>query len=89
MTLIVPTLEGEHAGSSAWGVTDNHDGTVTVSIRSIQDADGLERKLEEVGVPAAVHYLPQNKNCVPPGYEARMARRQQQGRARSRRGRDR
>lgn len=72
LALLLPTIGRERGSSAAYAVTDNGDGTVRVEIRSIHDPEGLERKLEEAGVPAAVHYLPQNKNCAPPGWEARM-----------------
>jgi len=72
VAVILPTARGSRSGNAAWAVTTNDDGTVTVEIRDIRDSDGLERKLEELGVPAAVHYLPQNKLCAPPGYNARL-----------------
>src|SRR5919108_382481 len=72
VAVVMPTARGPESSGTAWAVTSNDDGTVTVEIRDIRDSDGLERKLEEVGVPAAVHYLPQDKVCAPPGYDARM-----------------
>jgi hypothetical protein len=72
VAVILPTARGSRSSNAAWAVATNDDGTVTVEILDIRDAEGLERKLERVGVPAAVHYLPQNKLCAPPGYDARM-----------------
>jgi hypothetical protein len=59
--------------SKAWAVDRNLNGTVTVRIESLSDAAGLERKLNEVGVPALVQYIPPGKTCAggelqpPPG----------------------
>jgi hypothetical protein len=54
--------------NAAWAVTSNDDGTVTVEISSLSDADGLERKLAAAGVPALVQFLPAGKVCgVPAG----------------------
>jgi hypothetical protein len=49
---------------AAWAVTPNADGTVTVKIDSLSDADGLERKLAAAGVPALVQFLPAGKACA-------------------------
>jgi hypothetical protein len=50
--------------SKAWAVDRNPDGTVTVWIDSLSDAAGLQRKLNEAGVPALVQYLPPGKTCA-------------------------
>jgi hypothetical protein len=55
---------GGGAESKAWAVNRNADGTVTVEIDSLSDAAGLERKLNEAGVPALVQYLPPGKTCA-------------------------
>jgi len=57
---------GEEGSGTAWAVTPNDDGTVTVVINSLRDAEGLEQKLREAGVPAVVQYLPDGKKCAPP-----------------------
>lgn len=44
--------------SNAYAVERLADGAVSVSINSLSDADGLERKLREAGVPAVVDYDP-------------------------------
>jgi hypothetical protein len=51
-------------GDAAWAVTRNADGTVTVKINSLSNADGLERKLAAAGVPAIVQFLPAGKACA-------------------------
>jgi hypothetical protein len=60
---------GDEGENTAWAVTPNGDGTVTVVINHLSDADGLEQKLRDEGVPAVVQYLPEGKKCAdpPPG----------------------
>jgi hypothetical protein len=64
---------GGSDGSRAWAVTNNGNGTVSVEIDSLTDAAGLQRKLNEAGIPALVQYLPPGKTCAgeelrpPPG----------------------
>jgi hypothetical protein len=41
---------------SAYAVTPRADGSVTVKISSLSDADGLQRALRAAGVPAVVRY---------------------------------
>lgn len=55
---------GGGGGSKAWAVSRNPDGTVTVQIRSLADADGLQRKLAESGIRALVQYVPPGKTCA-------------------------
>jgi hypothetical protein len=52
----------------AYGVETHADGSVTVQIHSLRDADGLERKLRAAGVPAVVDYLPPGKTCREPRF---------------------
>jgi hypothetical protein len=56
-------IGGDDGGSAAYAVTQNADGTVTVEINALRDAEGLQRKLREAGVPALVQYLPPGKAC--------------------------
>jgi hypothetical protein len=64
---------GGGGGSKAWAVSSNPDGTVTVQIKSLADAGGLQRKLDEAGIRSLVQYLPPGKTCAggelapPPG----------------------
>jgi hypothetical protein len=64
---------GGGSDGKAWAVDRKPDGSVTVRIDSLSDAAGLERKLNEAGVPALVQYLPKGKTCAgdelapPPG----------------------
>jgi hypothetical protein len=71
LAVLVPVIGGD-AVPPAYAVTENNDGTVTVTIRSIRDDAGLERKIESFGIPASVHYLPQGKVCIPRDYEERV-----------------
>jgi hypothetical protein len=52
----------------AYAVDTNDDGTVTVEINSLGDADGLQTKLREAGIPAVVQYLPPRKACNQPWF---------------------
>ncbi|GIE36310.1 hypothetical protein Ait01nite_093550 [Actinoplanes italicus] len=42
----------------AWSVAPEPDGTVSLTIRELADADGLSATLKRVGVPARVDFLP-------------------------------
>jgi hypothetical protein len=53
---------------SAYAVTKNADGTVTVEIDSLTDAAGLQAKLRDAGVSAVVEYLPAGKTCKQPWF---------------------
>jgi hypothetical protein len=53
---------------AAYAVTENADGTVTVEIDSLQDAAGLQAKLQAAGVNAVVEYLPAGKMCKQPWF---------------------
>lgn len=52
------------APSPAFAVKPNNDGTVTVTVRSWRDADGLERELRRHGVPTVAVYVPPLKQCA-------------------------
>jgi hypothetical protein len=49
--------------TAAYAVEPQGDGMVSVEIRSLSDADGLEKALDDVGVPASVNYLPAGEVC--------------------------
>lgn len=46
---------GDHT-TAAYAVTPQPSGAVTVTIRSLADADGLQRALDDAGLPAVVDY---------------------------------
>ena len=55
---------------TAYAVDSRPDGSITVEIRSLHDAAGLQRSLRAAGVPAVVDYAPAGTTgCVapPPG----------------------
>jgi hypothetical protein len=54
---------GGDDGSTAYAVDRRDDGSVTVAVKALADAAGLERALRAAGVPAEVDYLPQGKTC--------------------------
>ncbi|MFN2389156.1 MAG: hypothetical protein ABR575_06055 [Actinomycetota bacterium] len=58
------------AGTPAYAVTSQGDGRVRVEINHLSDADGLERKLEQAGIPAAVDYLATGMSCKEPRFTA-------------------
>jgi hypothetical protein len=68
----LPLLGGETAAppaSAAFRLTTNDDGTITVTIYTFDDAEGLEAQLEAHGVPADVTYTPWHKRCQPDRFE--------------------
>jgi hypothetical protein len=46
------------SAAAANAVTKNGDGTVSVEINALHDAEGLERNLHQGDIPAVVRYLP-------------------------------
>lgn len=59
----LPLLGGEETTSSAYSVTVESGGQVTIKIVRFEDAEGLERELAKVGVSADVHYLSGRQTC--------------------------
>ncbi len=57
---------GGGGATPAYAVEREGDGSVTVEISSLRDADGLERKLRAAGIPAVVDYTPEGKTCKQP-----------------------
>jgi len=61
VTAVQPT--GHHAGSqppihlTAWTVTKQADGTITVTVRQLRDPQGLQRTLRADGVPVSVTFF--------------------------------
>jgi hypothetical protein len=54
---------GGDDGSTAYAVDRHDDGSVTVEIKALADAAGLERELRAAGVQAEVDYLPLGQKC--------------------------
>lgn len=63
---VVAVAASGGGASPAYAVDRQADGSVTVTISSLRDADGLERKLRAAGVPAVVDYTPEGKMCRSP-----------------------
>ena len=61
---------GSDVTPTAYAVDSRPDGSVTVEIRSLHDAAGLQRSLRAAGVPAVVDYAPAGDDrvrCPAPG----------------------
>lgn len=65
----LPALNGAQT-PAAYAVVNNDDGSVTLTITRLDDAEGLERQLKEHGIAAEVDYPPSGKMCRndPPRY---------------------
>jgi hypothetical protein len=57
---------GGGGATPAYAVVRNLDGSVTVQVKSLRDAAGLEQKLRAAGIPAVVDYAPPGKTCRQP-----------------------
>lgn len=64
--LLLPGL----GASPAYSVGEGNAGEIRVEINRPEDADGLERALEEHGIPADITYLSNLQTCAPGRYEA-------------------
>jgi hypothetical protein len=60
----LPAMHGDRT-PAAHAVTDNPDGTVTITVNRLEDPDGLERELAARGITADVSYAPPGKTCRP------------------------
>jgi hypothetical protein len=54
---------------AAFAVEAQPEGEVSVEIRSLEDAKGLEEALDEAGVPASVNYLATGMACKQPRFQ--------------------
>lgn len=54
---------------AAYAVEPQPEGMVSVEIRSLEDARGLEEALDEVGIPASVDYLATGMACKEPRFQ--------------------
>ncbi|MFD1938320.1 MULTISPECIES: hypothetical protein [Nonomuraea] len=52
--------------SSSYAVTRAADGKVIIQVRDFRDAEGLERRLKDLNVPAIVDYVPSGQMCGEP-----------------------
>ncbi|MBN6056196.1 hypothetical protein JYK22_29995, partial [Nonomuraea sp. RK-328] len=68
--VVGPSLLGKGGGATpSYAVTKDDHGVVTIQVRDFSDADGLRRRLRELGVPAIVDYVPEGKMCKEPRAE--------------------
>lgn len=58
----LPAMNGDRT-PAAHAVTDNPDGTVTITVNRLEDPEGLERELAARGITADVSYAPPGKTC--------------------------
>lgn len=56
--------------SAAFAVEAQPEGEISVEIRSLEDAKGLEAALDEAGVPASVAYLTTGMACRQPRFQS-------------------
>lgn len=61
MVVIVPGL----GTAPAYSVQEGNSGTITVQIRRLEDAKGLEALLAKSGVRADITYVPDGQQCAP------------------------
>jgi len=68
---VVALIVGASGGDTptAFAVEAQPDGYVSVEIRSLEDANGLEEALSEAGVPASVTYLQSGMVCKEPRFQ--------------------
>lgn len=64
MVVVVPGL----GPTTAYSVMEGNSGTITVEVRRLEDAAGLEAALEEHGITADITYVPQHQECAPGRY---------------------
>lgn len=64
MIVVVPGL----GTTAAYSVQEGNSGTITVEVRRLEDAKGLEAELARFGVDADITYLPQRQECAPGRY---------------------
>jgi hypothetical protein len=63
--IVVLVATSGDVAPAAYAVESRPDGSVTVEIRSLRDAAGLQRSLRAAGVPAVVSYAPADQDdCV-------------------------
>lgn len=59
---------GGDGTEAAYAVQPRADGDVSVEIKALSDAAGLEQALRQAGVPADVTYLPAGESCREPRF---------------------
>lgn len=65
IALVVPlALGGKHAEAAPFTVVRQPDGAIRFAIDEFRNPQGLEARLNQLGVPAKVDYLPSGKGCA-------------------------
>lgn len=64
--LVIPGL----GPTAAYSVSEGNSGQITVEVRRLEDASGLEEALAEHGVVADIRYLPYGQACAAGRYVA-------------------
>lgn len=64
IVVVVPGL----GTTTAYSVQQGNSGTITVEVRRLQDANGLEADLAKYGVKANITYVPHGQECAPGRY---------------------
>ena len=68
VVMILIVNAGGGGTSPAFAVEPNPEGMISVEIRSLDDAKGLEEALDAAGVPSAVNYLAAEMTCKEPRF---------------------
>lgn len=53
----------------AYSVVEGNVGEITVEVKRLEDADGLEAELKDFGIKADITYLPDRQECAAGRYE--------------------
>ncbi len=69
LALMLIISAGDGGSSQAYAVETNPSGMVSVEIRSLDDAKGLEEALDAAGIPSSVTYLTAGMTCKEPRYK--------------------
>ncbi|CAN5620771.1 hypothetical protein BH10ACT10_BH10ACT10_10060 [soil metagenome] len=64
LVVVVPGL----GAARAYSVQEGNSGTITVEVRRLEDAQGLEALLARSGVRADITYVPGGQQCAPGRY---------------------
>lgn len=69
VTALLPSSRAPSVQLAAWTVTKQADGDISVTIRELRDAAGLQRALRADGVPVSISFVGQwPRACVPYPY---------------------
>jgi len=69
-TVALVVSAGGEDTPAAFAVEPQPEGTISVEVRGLEDSAGLEKALEEAGIPASVTYLSSGMACKEPRFHA-------------------